>query len=260
MSEWWQCALVTFSVSRGSQVASVRGPSSEPGCLGQGMQRLGIFQGSLHAASGWRCSSQAGSSCSSDLLRSKRKDAGWWESKQDAEPWLWGDLNGEAGSPVWGKAESSSSAGVEAEPCFSPRLSKAIKKCLPLPQLLFRKPLVILTWGIKAPGESSFFFFVHGQAGKSCKPETASLRNQSRERQRPCSGHSPSSPSRVCLLFPSRLGACSKVQDPRRSEMLASHTSGLLGNSLSFLLLVGLEISPGVWLSPVPALAGVCTP
>lgn len=176
MSEWWQCALVTFSVSRGSQVASVRGPSSEPGCLGQGMQRLGIFQGSLHAASGWRCSSQAGSSCSSDLLRSKRKDAGWWESKQDAEPWLWGDLNGEAGSPVWGKAESSSSAGVEAEPCFSPRLSKAIKKCLPLPQLLFRKPLVILTWGIKAPGESSFFFlFMARQAN------LASLRQQASE-------------------------------------------------------------------------------
>lgn len=63
--------------------ASVRGPSSEPGCLGQGMQRPCIFQGSPRAASGWRCSSQAGPSCSSNLLmlRIKRKDSGWEEGE-----------------------------------------------------------------------------------------------------------------------------------------------------------------------------------
>lgn len=52
------------------------------------------------------------------------------------------------------------------------------------------------------------------------------------------------------------------MQDPQRSEMLASCTRGLLGNSLSFLLLVGLEISPGVQSLLVPAPAGVrsCAP
>lgn len=56
---------------------------AEAACLGQGMQQPCIFQGSPHAASGWRCSSQAGSSCSSNLLmlRSKRKDAGWEEGE-----------------------------------------------------------------------------------------------------------------------------------------------------------------------------------
>lgn len=68
-----------FLFLREAGQASVRGPSSEPGCLEQGMQRPFIFQGSLHAASGWRCSSLAGFNCSSNLLmlRNKRKDAGW---------------------------------------------------------------------------------------------------------------------------------------------------------------------------------------
>lgn len=112
--------------------------------------------------------------------------------------------------------------------------------------------------GIKALGESSFF--VRGQAAKYCEPETVSLSNQSGKRQRPSSGHSPSppsSPSRARLLFPSRLGACSNAQDPRRSETLASRTRGLLGNLLSFLLLVGLEISLGVQPPTVPAPSGV---
>lgn len=114
-------------------------------------------------------------------------------------------------NPCWVKVKSRVSAGTEAEPYFSPCLSKAINKSLPLPH----SSTSDLNVRIKALGESSFF--VHGQAAKSRKPETASLSNQSHER-RPTLLRAQPQPSLLSLpslpAFPKQIRSLFKRAGP----------------------------------------------